>query len=240
MATANTAEVLSVEKLLPDVAQVDFEMVDPPEIRYEAGQYIILHTAEHNGKVIKRSYSIASAPSPKGFTLCVKVVGLASQFVANLKPGDRVKFSGPWGAGKFTFPAGTQHTIVMMATGTGFSPIHSLLQSQVPAHPEKTFLFLWGLRSESNIFNLNMLDDLAARHPNFGYRILLSEPDLSWKGRRGLLSAVFPDELGSLDGKEFFLAGNGEMIAGAEARLKANGVPPERIHKEIFFMPPPA
>lgn len=238
MAAVLTAQVLAKEKLLDHVVRVDFEMVDPPEIRYEAGQYIILHTAERDGKVIKRSYSIASPPNPKGFSLCVKVVGLASQYISNLNPGDRVKFSGPWGLGKFTFPEKTEAEIVMMATGTGFSPIHGLLQSRVPAHPEKKFLFLWGLARESDIYNTAVLDDLATRHPHFSYRIILSEPDVSWQGKRGMLSRVFADEIGEAPGKEYFLAGNGAMIASVESQLKAREVMAAKIHKEVFFMPP--
>ena len=231
------AQVIANQKLRPDIVQVDFEMVDPPEIHYEAGQFIILQTAEQNGKIVKRSYSIASPPNPRGFSLCVKVVGVASQFVSELNSGDRVKFSGPWGMGKFTFPEKTEPEIVMMATGTGFSPIHSLLQSKLPAHPEKKFLFLWGLKREADIYNITILDELTARHPHFSYRLILSEPGQFWQGKRGLLSLVFSQEIGAAAGKEFFLAGNGVMITGVESELKAQGVPPERIHKEVFFMP---
>lgn len=237
MATVSTAQVIAKEKLLPNVVQVDFEMVNPPEIQYEAGQFIILHTVEQNGKVVKRSYSIASPPDPRGFSLCVKIVGLASQFIAALNPGDHVKFTGPWGMGKFTFPPQTEAEIVMMATGTGFSPIHGLLRSKLPVHPEKKFVFLWGLKREVDIFNVRILDELAGRYPHFSYRIILSEPGPSWRGKRGLLSDIFRDEIGVLQGKEYFLAGNGAMIADVESGLKESGISAEKIHKEIFFMP---
>lgn len=219
------------------MAWVDFEMVEPAEIRYEAGQYVILHTAEVDGKVVKRSYSIASPPSPSGFSLCVKIVGTASRFVSDLKPGDQVKFSGPWGVGKFTFPEKTEDQLVLMATGTGFSPIHALLQSKLPLHPEKKFLFLWGLNREEDIFHRDVLDGMAERHPHFSYRIILSDSGPSWTGKRGMLSDVFSGEIGTPAGREYFLAGNGAMIARVEAGLKSCGVPPEKIHKEIFFLP---
>ncbi len=237
MATALTARVITKDDIGPDVVQVDFEMVDPPEIRYEAGQYIILHTAEQNGKVVKRSYSIASPPNSRGFSLCVKVVGVASQFVSDLKSGDQVKFSGPWGMGKFTFPEKTESEIVLVATGTGFSPINSILHSKLAAHPETKFLFLWGLKREQDIYLQNVLDEAAKKHPHFSYRIILSDASPSWPGKRGMLSKVFSDEIGAVDGKEYFLAGNGAMIVRVEGYLKGHGVPVEKIHKEIFFLP---
>lgn len=237
MANPSLAAVKSKETLLSDVVKVDFEMIEPPEIRYDAGQYIILHTAEENGKVVKRSYSIASPPSPRGFSLCVKVVGTASKFISELQPGRQVKFSGPWGAGKFTFPKETEPDIVMMATGTGISPIYSLLRSVLPVCPAKKFLFLWGLKKETDVFFQKELDELVSAHSNFSYRIVLSEPGQSWSGPRGVLSAVFAAETGRLSGKEYFLAGNGAMISAVEPALHSAGVSPSRIHKEIFFLP---
>ena len=228
-------------------------MVEPAEIRYESGQFIILHAGsappvpqvpvsptpagEVAGKPIKRSYSIASAPTAKGFSVCVKIVGLASRFLADLKPGDPVKFSGPWGKGKFTFPDETETNIVMLATGTGLSPIQSHLLSRLPVHTDKTFLLLWGLKREEDIYNREMLDELANRYAHFSYSIILSEPGPTWQGKRGVLSVCFSDEIGPPVGKEFFLAGNGAMIETVEGYLKAHGAAPAKIHKEVFFLP---
>lgn len=237
MATVQTARAVSKEMLKPNIAKVCFEMVDPPQIQYQAGQYIILHTAEQNGKIVKRSYSIASAPDPKEFSLCVKVVGTASRFIADLNPGDQVRFSGPWGLGKFTFPEHTESEIVMLAGGTGISPVFSLLAGRLPVHPEKKFLFLWGLKKEEDVFYQRELEDLRRKHAHFEYRVVLSEPDASWQGPRGLLSAAFVNEVGKFEGKEYFLAGNGNMINIMEVVLKSKGVAPEKIHKEIFFLP---
>ncbi|OGH58513.1 MAG: hypothetical protein A3G34_08595 [Candidatus Lindowbacteria bacterium RIFCSPLOWO2_12_FULL_62_27] len=214
-------------------------MVDPAEIRYESGQFIILHTVEQNGKTVKRSYSIASPPDPRRFSLCVKIVGPASRFIANLNLQDQVKFSGPWGMGKFTFPEMTENEIVLLASGTGLSPVMSILQSKLPLHPEKKFRFLWGLKREGDIYNRPELDGLAARHPCFSYQIVLSDAPPEWRGKRGMLSEVLPSEIDSPAGKEFFMAGNGAMIAAVETYLRAHGALPEKIHKEIFFCPPP-
>ena len=194
--------------LIPNVVGVDFAMVEPPQINYNAGQYVILHTTGPNGNVVKRSYSISSPPAAAGFSLCVKIVGDASQYIADLKPGDPVKFSGPWGMGKFTFPEKTENEIVMIATGTGLSPIYSLLSGNLSAHPDKRFLFLWGLKKESDIFYTKELEDLAQKYLNFAFRIVLSEAGSAWTGKRGMLSDVFAAEIGDLGGKEYFLAGN--------------------------------
>lgn len=237
MAEAKAARVVKKVLLRPHITQVDFEMVEPAEIQYAAGQYIILHTAEENGKIIKRSYSISSPPSARTFSLCVKIVGTASKFVADLKSGDPVRFSGPWGAGKFTFPAETENEIVMAASGTGLSPVYSLLTSHVPAHPQKKFLLLWGNKKEGDVYYLKELEDLSRAWPNFSFRIFVEEAGPGWTGGRGVLSEIFPRDIGDPKGKEYFLAGNGAMIAAVESRLKAHGVPPARIHKEVFFIP---
>ncbi|MBI4179367.1 FAD-dependent oxidoreductase [bacterium] len=238
MAAPSTARVISKTMLRPQIAEAEFEMVDPPEIKYVSGQYIILHTVEKDGKVVKRSYSIASPPDPKRFRLCVKVVGTASAYVANLNPGDLVKFSGPWGMGKFTFPETTEDHIVFIAGGTGLSPIRSHLENLVPAHPGKTFRLLWGNRREEDVYQADALEKLAADNPHFSYKLFLEDPGPGWTGGRGRLSDHAAEEIGEPEGREFFLAGNGEMIARIVADLSARGVLPAKIHKEIFFLPP--
>jgi len=123
-----------------------------------------------------------------------------------------------------------------MASGTGISPIYSILKSKLPVCPEKSFRFLWGLKNESDLFFQEELRELKDAFPNFSYEIFLENPGSDWPGSRGRLSDRCVEVLGGVEGKEFFLAGNGAMIAAIEHRLRAERVLAEKIHKEIFFL----
>lgn len=240
MSVPKKAKVVQHSFLTPSVVWLDLEMIEPQTVEYEAGQFLIAHTISPDGKTVKRSYSIASVPSQNRLSLCVKIVGPSSTHLSRLKPGDELSFSGPWGKGKFTWPAAPmENEIVMLATGTGYSPIRAHLLSALPRHPEKKFYFLWGLRHEGDIFGVEELANLAAAHPHFRWEITLSQPSSGWTGKRGRISQRIAEDFSSYAGKEYFLSGNGKMIEEVENFLQAEGVAGQRLHHEIYFLPLP-
>lgn len=233
------AKLISRRELTPSVVEVTFQMVEPQMIEYQSGQFIILHTAQMQGKSLKRSYSIASPPSPERLRLCIKVIlqGISSNFIKNLKEGQEVSFSGPWGKGKLTFPQETGDTLVFVATGTGISPIFSLLSEHLPRHPHKEFKFYWGLRSQDDLFYLDELNVLRSSFPYFSYAVTLSQAREGWSGSRGRVTTLLAQLLGDFKDSEWFLAGNGGMIYDLSQMLLEKGIPDARIHKETFFTP---
>jgi len=125
MASIKQARVIQWEKWQEDVCHVLCEMIEPKELGFKGGQYIIVNSGEilPNGKLGKRAYSILSLDSEQHyFELAVKRIsqGVGSGFMHELKVGDVFEFSGPWGKYQIA-PGNQEQRVLCIATDTGIT-----------------------------------------------------------------------------------------------------------------------
>jgi ferredoxin-NADP reductase len=123
--------------------------------------------------------------------------------------------------------------LILLATGVGLGPCHSLIRHLTPTHRRMTLY--WGLRLESDICLTNELDELREANPEFRYGITLSRPSAEWSGLRGRITESLPPLLTTLGDKSFYLTSNGAMIAEMKAALEEKGVMASHIYVESFF-----
>src|SRR6266481_8033230 len=89
-------EVIQKEKLTEKIFELDLKLLNPEKIEFKAGQFVQFVV---NDKT-KRPYSIVTLPSKNGFlSFCIDVspMGPGSNFVENLKAGDKFNLQGPNG-----------------------------------------------------------------------------------------------------------------------------------------------
>ncbi len=235
MSTVRRAVVVGGELVAPGVRRVRLRIPDSGRLGHRAGQYILLHARAADGSVVKRAYSIATAPAEDPvFGLCVRLIPdrPASGFVHAVTPGTEVGFTGPWG--KFVVEDRARD-LTLIATGTGISCIGAILEDELACVATRRVRLLWGLRHETDVYGLDRLDELARRHARFSYLIALSQAGPSYPGYPGRVTDVLRSEVDP--NALYYLAGNGAMIADAEDSLMASGVPPTTVHKEVFFTP---
>lgn len=235
MSAPRRAVVVGGELVAPRVRRVRLRVADGERLRHRAGQYVLLHARAADGTVVKRAYSIATAPAEDPeFELCVRLAADrgASAFVHAVVPGTEVSFTGPWG--KFVVEEDTRD-LHLVATGTGISCTGAILEVELAAPRARRVRLHWGLRHETDLHGLARLAALARAHPRFSYRITLSRPGSSWPGAQGRVTEALREDVRP-DGL-FYLAGNGAMIADAEDLLLGAGVPATSIRKEVFFTP---
>jgi ferredoxin-NADP reductase len=134
---------------------------------------------------LKRSYSIASAPdgSPR-FEITVTLVrdGPGSTWLHRVDAGTVLSLSGPQGF--FTRPLETAAPSLMIATGTGITPLRSMMRAASTAKSEKPIWFLHGVRYEHDLLYERELRD-AATTGVARYEPTLSQPADGWHGRSG-------------------------------------------------------
>ncbi|HEX4924139.1 MAG TPA: FAD-dependent oxidoreductase, partial [Bdellovibrionales bacterium] len=168
------------------------------------------------------------------FTLLIKLFGegKASDFIRNLKGGEPLQFTGPFGKLLFKQPAAPQ--VILMCTGAGLSQHMSFLLSHAERFPQSQFKLLVGVWNEGEIFYQNELEALKSKVKNFSYDFVLDKPADSWKGKRGFVTDYIK-ELG-IDKTEthFYLCGNPAMIKGAKEVLAGSNFPADRIFAESF------
>ena len=206
---------------------------------FEPGQFLAV-AAPIAGKVIKRSYSIASSPCCHGWCdITVKHApgGIVSGFLhESLKEGDRLQVEGPWG--RFTFRGPEALSVVLIAGGVGITPLMSSIRYLTDQSWPGRIDLIYACASERNIIFREELE-YRRRHPNLHVTIVLSkEESPNWTGRKGhitkeLLQEVVPD----LANRRIHLCGPPAMMAAVQADLTALGVNPRQVHTELFIAP---
>ena len=183
------ARLVHAQMLTPSVRELTFERADGTPMAFAAGQFcnaILPLPHELDGAHIKRSYSIASPPggTPR-FEVAVTRVqgGRASEWLHELSVGAVLPFTGPHGF--FTRPVASAAPSLMIATGTGVTPLRSMLLDAVAAGSQAPMWLVLGVRHEQDILYERELRDLAERHPFVRFEPTLSQPPGTWNGRRG-------------------------------------------------------
>ncbi len=244
----HTLTVAKVAQLCDDAVAVTFEV--PPrltdEYAFRAGQSLTLRRTI-DGTDDRRSYSIC-APEGAAPRIGVRVIpgGLFSTWlVRQVRPGDEIEVGTP--AGNFTPDAGTAGHHVLVAAGSGVTPVLSIAAT-VLRNPETTATVIYGNRRTDTVMFADELADLKDRYPaRLSLLHVLSreqqEAEL-FTGRLdaaklAALLALFED-IEHVD--QWWLCGPFGMVNDAQDVLTKAGVPAERIHQELFYVDdvPPA
>jgi len=238
VALVRTARIVESKKFTETVRWIKFKMIEPAVLYYQPGNYIILQGRVEGG-IKKHAYCFFSIPKEDGstFELCVKIVsdGNVSRYIDELKIGEAIAFGGPYGS--FYPPAEDLFPLIYVTTGTGMSSVHAHLAFLLTKNYHREIKLFWGLRSEEDLFLLEVLESWAQAYKNFSYHIALSQPQGKWEGARGRVTDLLPKVLKNFKPYKFYLSGNGAMIQDVLQLLEGQGVPLENISKEVYFMP---
>jgi NAD(P)H-flavin reductase len=229
------AKVVGMRQLTNDVRQIDFEMIEPSEIRFKAGQFISFEVPDvRTGRTVTRPYSIASPPSSSRLiSLLLNLVpqGPGSTYLFGLQEGDEIKFSGP--AGNFYLRDDPGRHLLFVATGTGIAPLRSMLLANAErAEPSRTTL-LWGLRSQKDLYYEEELARLNRDLPGSSHVITLSRPEPGWTGPAGRVTTLVRQQIQDVKGLAVYLCGNSAMISDVTGIIQAKGLCP--IFREKYY-----
>ena len=228
--------VTRIADYTPEIRELFLRTQEPAEFKFRAGQFVMLHVPTESGKPALRAYSIASDDRDSGgFRLLFKSVknGLASRYVWNLKGGETLEFTGPFGRVFFQEPPTQQ--IVLLNTGSGVSQHVSYLESFADKYPNLRYRMLFGVRFAHDIYYQQELESLARRLSNFQYYYVLSRPPPDWTGKSGYVQSHLADFDYLNMPTTFYLCGNGAMIKDVKKRLiEEQGLDKSRIWAEAF------
>ncbi len=164
--------------------------------------------------------------------------GVGSSYVFNLKPGDEVTATGPFG--DFHIKP-TQKEMVYIGGGAGMAPLRAhiahLFENE---HTARNVTFWYGARSRQEIFYADFFENLAAEHHNFHFHTALSEPqpEDNWTSYTGFIHEVVRaehlDRHDHIQAVEFYLCGPPMMIKACTKMLGQLGVDPSQIAYDEF------
>lgn len=234
--------VADVERLTDDAVAVTFDVPDDlaEEFAFRPGQSLTLRK-RFEGREERRSYSIC-APAGARLRVGVREVpdGLFSTWLVHqVRPGDEIEVRPP--TGSFTPDLDVTAHHVLIAAGSGITPVLSIAAS-VLEHPDSRVTLLYGNRRSDTVMFADELADLKDRYgPRLGLAHVLSreprEAEL-FTGRldadklRTLLRVLVP----SADVDHWWLCGPYGLVTAAHEVLEELGVPRERVHQELFFV----
>jgi len=197
-----------------------------------------------------RAYSMASYPEEKDIIMLnVRIAtpppgrddippGIMSSYIFNLKPGDDVVVSGPFGE---FFARETDNEMVFVGGGAGMAPMRSHIFDQLRRLKSKRKMTFWyGARSYREMFYVNDFDTLQAENPNFTWHIGLSEPkpEDNWTGYTGFIHNVLYENYlknhPAPEDCEYYLCGPPMMNAAVIKMLEDIGVERENIMLDDF------
>ena len=155
---------------------------------------------------IERAYSMANYPGEKGIVMLnVRIAspppgssgipaGKMSSYIFNLKAGDEVTISGPFGE---FFARETKKEMIFVGGGAGMAPMRSLIFDQMDRlHTDRKVTFWYGARSKREMFYVEDFDRLQAGNDNFTWHVALSDAMLEdkWTGYTGFIHNVLFEE----------------------------------------------
>jgi len=195
-----------------------------------------------------RAYSMASYPGEKGIIMLnVRIAlppiegvptGKASSYIFNLKPGDKVTISGPYGE---FFINESDAQMIYIGRGAGMAPLRSHIFDLLKRQDSKRQIaYLYNARNLRECFYLDEFEQLEKEHPNFGFYLALSRPNPedNWTGLTGYSHKVLLDKYlkdhPAPEDIEYYMCGPPVMSEAVMQMLDNLGVERENIFFDDF------
>ena len=237
---------------VPEYHDLGFKNFDvEKEYHEDWDKYKIWDVVANNDEDCFRAYSMANHPAEGNIIMLnVRIAtpppalwdqvppGIASSYIFNLKAGDKVTISGPFGE---FFAKDTDREMIYLGGGAGMAPMRSHLFDLLDTQKTKRKItFFYGARSAREMFYHDDFTRLEKEFPNFKYVVGLSEPmpEDNWEGPTGFIHNVAfdqylkdhedPTEL------EYYMCGPPMMIDACDKMLYDLGVEREMIAYDSF------
>lgn len=221
------------------------------EYRSDWDQFNVWDNISTVDEDVIRAYSMANYPGEQGIIMLnVRVAsppprapkgtppGKMSSYIFNLKPGDEVTISGPYGE---FFIKETPAEKIYIGGGAGMAPLRSHTFELFKNMDTDCKVSYWyGGRSVRELFYMDEFEELEKKHDNFKMHIALSDPlpEDNWTGLKGFIHQVLHDEYlakhPAPEDCEYYICGPPIMLKCVQDMLSDLGVEPENIAYDDF------
>ncbi|WP_417321072.1 CDP-6-deoxy-delta-3,4-glucoseen reductase [Emcibacter sp.] len=210
--------VKEMRRVTPDVMIVRIKLPMNEDVMFLAGQFVEFVLA--NGE--RRAYSIASAPSIGGVTSIELHVrhtpgGLFTDYVFDgMKVHDLVRMELPQGT--FFLREDSDKPLVLLASGTGFAPIKSILQYAQQKQIKRPMTFYWGGRTRADLYEMDWVERYASENEGFQFIPVVSDatPACGWSGRTGFVHRAVMEDFPDLSKHQVYACGAPIVIESAK------------------------
>lgn len=196
------------------------------------------------GDIIKLNVRVATPPFDRAKNTWMNVnPGIVSSYIFNLKPGDKVTMSGPYG--DFHPIYNSKREMLWVGGGAGMAPLRAQIMHMTKTlkTTDRKMSYFYGARALMEAFYLEDFYELEREFPNFSFHLALDRPDpaadaAGVKYTAGFVHQVIHDtylkDHDAPEDIEYYMCGPGPMAAAVQRMLDSLGVPPEMIMFDDF------
>jgi Na+-transporting NADH:ubiquinone oxidoreductase subunit F len=196
------------------------------------------------GNIITLNVRVATPPFDRAKGTWMNVnPGIVSSYIFNLKPGDKVMMSGPYG--EFHPILDSKREMLWIGGGAGMAPLRSQIMHLLKTLriTDRKISFFYGARALIEAFYLEDFYELEREFPNFSFHLALDRPDpkadeAGIKYTPGFVHQVIYDtylkDHDAPEDIEYYMCGPGPMANAAQRMLDSLGVPKEMIMFDDF------
>ena len=191
------------------------------------------------GNIITLNVRIATPPMDRATHKWLPVSpGISSSYIFSLKPGDKVRMSGPYGDFHIQ---DTDAEMLYIGGGAGMAPLRAqILHLFRTLHTGRKVSYWYGARSKKEIFYEEDFREIEKQFPNFSFHIALSDPqpEDNWTGYVGFIHQVIYDNYlkdhDAPEDIEYYMCGPGPMANAVKVMLEDLGVPRSLLFFDDF------
>jgi CDP-4-dehydro-6-deoxyglucose reductase len=225
------AMITDISPLCHDVVHLSLVLPELASLAYRAGQHmnVMLPDASH------RSFSMASPPAGNAVDFHVRRIPggrFTGKLLGEMQPGDMLEVEIPLGT--FRYHEEDYREILMVATGTGISPLKCIAESLMDDPDCPPISLYWGGRTPADLYLGEEIDGWGDQLYEFRYAPVLSRAEASWQGHRGYVQDAVLRDIPDLSEHSIYLCGSPAMIHDAKQAFLARGASVDRIYADGF------
>ncbi|WP_367680193.1 NAD(P)H-flavin reductase [Candidatus Fukatsuia anoeciicola] len=215
--TILNCKVASIDNITETVYRV--KLVPYMPFSFYAGQYLMVIINKYD----KRPFSIASIPSQHKYLelhiyaseFNLYAIAIMNKILKNKTLNIDMPYGNAW------FRKKCKRPLLLIAGGTGFSYIRSILLAALDEQPNREISLYWGGRIAKDLYNLHELKMLTIKYPQLHIVPVIEQSNKSWQGRTGNVLHVVLKDYYSLAKQDIYIAGRFEMAKIARERFCA-------------------
>ncbi|MDC0612626.1 NAD(P)H-flavin reductase [Vibrio sp.] len=191
-------------------------------IPFKAGQYLMVVMGEKD----KRPFSIASSPfrlegelelhigAAEHNAYAIEVVDLMKKSLAE---GEEIEIDAPHG--NASFKEDSDRSILLVAGGTGFSYVRSILDHCVEQKVNRPVHLYWGAKTADQLYAKEELELLVQNYSNISFVPVIEQAENNWTGKLGNVLEAIEEDFATLENFDIYIAGRFEMAGAARERF---------------------
>ena len=220
----------------PTVKSFKAELPEGTGVDFYPGQFFMVSFPGDAEIKTARAYSVASSPMEKKYLeIALNKIGPFTTKMFQLKPGDLLKFKGPYG--KFHFSEEIKNNLVLIAGGTGITPLIGIMRYCSGKKLSNRIKFIYSVKTPDEIIYKKELEKLQKINEKLDCIVTVTraEDSNSWSGRKGRVDLNLLKENIEDAGKSiYFLCGAKEFVDSLISMLQSLGVSREQIKTDVW------